>query len=566
MKRFAIIFLSLLILATGLALVMTQSGPSSLQAKLSGKSFSVPGKDVQLPAKPSQISETQPGSDIMTMEPAEQQPQTPAPETLGQSQIEAPAMSAGSDILSQLSKEQLDQLIMAAGQNAVKTAIKRVGPAVVSLSVTKESESSGNNLRNFFSDPFDRFFKFFENPDIPRNETALGTGFAFQWSDQKYILTNNHVAGKATNITVIFPDGKKLAAEFVGGDAFLDVAVIRLKNPDGHDLPTVEMGDSDAIEIGDYAIAIGNPLGLEQTVTSGIISAIGRDVRKPDGSGFFRDMIQTDAAINPGNSGGPLIDSTGRVVGINTAIALNTEGIGFAIPINAVKHILPQLIDKGKVQRAWLGVYIEDLTDELAHPFGLEANEGVLIQDVMKDGPSANALQSGDIVLSVNGQRVTTRKSLQDTIMYKTPGEVVHLDILRNGGRLTVQVTLGERPEESALNPTMPVTPESKPGEGTAEAIEKFGLKVQANSKELAEQLKLPTTEGVVISEVKPGSRAELAQLTPGTIILSVNLKPALTVQEWNEIVGALDENTRVVLLVIPRGSHIKSFLALPEK
>jgi serine protease Do len=550
MKRFLLISSSLLmVLSLGLALVLSQGGLTPMMKN--PPSLSGAGNEAQAAAakKPSN------GTDFLRPEPEAQPPAlTTEPE------LDVPAASV-LPAFAELSKEALDQLIIAAGENAIKHAIQRVGPAVVKIEVVKQGSTSRNPFRDFFNDPF--FRRFFGNPDnTPPSTTALGTGFAVEYQGQKYIFTNNHVAGNTSSIRVVFPDGKTVEAEFVGGDEFTDLAVIRLKNPDGHVLPVAELGDSDAIEIGDWAIAIGNPLGFQQTVTAGIISALERDVPKPDGNGYFRDMIQTDAAINPGNSGGPLVNSKGQVIGINTAIALNSEGIGFAIPINTAKRILPPLVAKGRVQRAWLGVQVQDLTDELAAQFGLSAKEGVLIADTIKNGPSAGILQTGDIVLSVNEERVTTVKSLQDQIMYRAVGEKVQLEILRNGQRTTVEVTLGERPAESAINPETP-TPEGQSEGQSGPALEKWGLQVQANSKELAEQFRRDTTEGVVVTQVRPGSRAYWANLQPGTLILAVNLRPVRTVEEWNERVGPMSEGEGVVLTIKPVGSNITRFVAL---
>jgi serine protease Do len=572
MKRFAIVFVSVFVLSAVLALVMTQGLPSSFQAKLAGLDWSKKSAPNDVQAKSSakgldQHAQNQPDTTTSTSEPANTQPQGPSTTETSNSALSATNQPVMTDLLSQLSKEQLDQLIIAAGENAVKTAIKKISPAVVSINVTKEANSS--EMREFFDNDFFKFF--FNNPNnsTPRNrsprEQALGTGFVFQWGTDKFILTNNHVVDKTTRITVVFPDGKELPAEFVGGDDFMDIAVVRLKNPSEHDLPTVELGDSEAIEIGDYAIAIGNPLGLQHTVTSGIISALGREIDKPNGRGTFRNMIQTDAAINPGNSGGPLVDSKGRVIGINTAIVLNTEGIGFAVPVNDVKKVLAQLIEKGTVQRAWLGVFIDDLTDELGAPFGLKANEGVLISDLAPNSPSTGVLQSGDIIVKVDGHIVATRKTLQDNIMYRKPGEKVQLEVLRNGERITLEVTLGERPSEVSVN-TAPQNPEGSSGESGSEAVEKFGLKVQGNNAEIAKKMRFSSNEGVVISDVKTDSRADLAQLTPGILIVAVNLKPVRTVQEWNDVMNSLDENQNVVLTILPSGGTVKRFIALPQK
>ena len=572
MKRFALVFASLvLILSVGLALVISQGMPNQLQDKLSTLDFSKKSPDA--------LAKTLTNNNLTKLQPMQEPPAAPqqpqpaeppqepstnqTPPQMAQPQPSPPTATVAPDLVSQLTKEQLDQLITAAGENAVKAAIKKVGPAVVLITVEKQGSDAKTPFDDFFkNDPF--FKRFFGTPDrTPHRENALGTGFAFDWNGQKYILTNNHVAGHTTRITVVFPDGKKLPAEFVGGDELLDIAVIKLKNPNGHDLPTVELGDSDKIEIGDYAIAIGNPLGFQQTVTSGIISALGRDVPKPDGNGEFRDMIQTDAAINPGNSGGPLVDSKGHVIAINTAIALNSEGIGFAIPINAAKRVLPQLIEKGTVKRAWLGVRIQDLTEDLAVPLGLQANEGVLIGDVVKDGPSYNVLQSGDVIVGVNGTKVTTTKSLQDAIMYRAPGEKVQLEISRNKEPMTVEITLGERPVESAVNqPT--AEPEGNKAEGNAgEAIEKFGLTVQLNSKSLADKYHQEKIDGLLVTEVKPDSRAELTGITPGTVIVALNLKPVLTLKDWNEVVGALADDANVVLTIVTPQSDTKVLVPL---
>nr|BAL59169.1 protease Do [Candidatus Acetothermum autotrophicum] len=482
----------------------------------------------------------------------------PAPVVLAQ----APTPAAPStDLFAQLTKEQIEQLIVAAGQNAVKTAIKKAGPAVVQLEVIKQS-SIRSPFEDFFDDPFWR--RFFGEPFGPQRgiERSLGSGFVIDYQGQRVIITNNHVVQNATSIRITLPEGRTLEGELIGGDAFLDVAVVRPKGPKVDELPTVELGDSDKIEIGDWAIAIGNPLGFEHTVTAGIISALHRDFPKPDGSGTFQDMIQTDAAINPGNSGGPLLDALGRVIGINTAIAVNAEGINFAIPINAALRVLPSLITSGKVTRAWLGVVIQELTEEIAPGFGVEPYSGVLIADVRPDGPSYGILQRGDIVLSVDGKPVKRVVELQQEIMYRPVGSRVQLEIVRNGARQTVEVTLGERPSEQALMGTMPGTPGQPIPQG--QGVEKFGLKVQALTPELAKQLNFPSTaEGVVIAEVQPGSRAFWAGLQVGDLIIEINRQPVKSLDDWNKLVSELPDDARLVLTIIPRGGGSARFVPL---
>ncbi|MCX8104113.1 MAG: trypsin-like peptidase domain-containing protein [Candidatus Bipolaricaulota bacterium] len=484
-------------------------------------------------------------------------PAQPAPVVLAQATTpEAP----NPDLFAQLTKEQIEQLIIAAGQNAVKTAIKKAGPAVVQLEVIKQG-SVRSPFEDFFNDPFWR--RFFGDPFRDRGvERSLGSGFIMDYQGQKIIITNDHVVQGATSIRITLPEGRTLEGELVGGDAFLDVAVVRPKGPNVEQLPTVELGDSDKIEIGDWAIAIGNPLGFEHTVTAGIISALHRDFPKPDGSGRFQDMIQTDAAINPGNSGGPLLDAWGRVIGINTAIAVNAEGINFAIPINAALRVLPSLIASGKVTRAWLGVVIQELTEEIAPQFGVEPYSGVLIADVRPDGPSYGILQRGDIVLSVDGKPVKRVTELQQEIMYRPVGSKVQLEIVRGGARQTVEITLGERPSEQALLGTTPDTPTQPIPQG--QGIEKFGLKVQALTPEIIRHLNLPSTaEGVVIAEVQPGSRAFWARLQVGDLIIEINRQPVKSLDDWNKFVSELPDDARVVLTIIPRGGGSARFVPL---
>jgi serine protease Do len=486
-----------------------------------------------------------------------ERPLPQAPVTLAQATTPA---APSTDLFSQLTKEQIEQLIVAAGQNAVKIAIQKASPAVVQLEVIRQS-SGRNPFEDLFSDPFWR--RFFGEPFGPQRgiERSLGSGFVTEFQSQKIIITNNHVVQGATSIRVTFPDRRSAEGELVGGDPFLDVAVVRLKDPNAHALPTVELGDSDKIEIGDWAIAIGNPLGFQHTVTAGIISALHRDFPKPDGSGQFQDMIQTDAAINPGNSGGPLLDALGRVIGINTAIAVNAEGINFAIPINAALRVLPSLLSSGKVSRAWLGVVIQELTDEIASQFGVEPESGILIADVRPDGPSYGILQRGDIVLSVDGKPVKRISELQQEIMYRPVGSKVQLEILRNGARQTVEVTLGERPSEQAL-----MGPLGVPGQPTpqGQGVEKFGLKVQSLTPQIAQQLNLPAdAQGVVIESVQPGSRAFWAGLQVGDLIIEINRQPVKSVDDWNKLVSELPDDARLVLTIIPRGGGSARFVPL---
>lgn len=463
-------------------------------------------------------------------------PQSPAVEAAG----EAPPIS--SPELEGWSKEELQSLVMAAGQDVAKQAIKAATPAVAQVTVTMEQQFY-NPFERFFDDPF--FRRFFGESPLPqkRVERGVGSGFLLEYGNNKYLLTNNHVVEGATSIKVILPDGRQFTGEAVGQDGELDVAVLRMEGGSG-ELPTVRLGDSDKMEIGDWVIAIGNPLGLQHTVTSGIISALDRTVPRPGGDGYFYHMIQTDAAINPGNSGGPLVNAKGEVIGINTAIAANSEGINFAIPINRLKRILPLLIEKGRVTRAWLGIYIKDITPDLAEYFGVQPGEGVLVNHVVAGSPADGILQRGDVVLSVMGQPVHSTDELQQAIMFRQLGERVSLEIMRQGQRMTLEVTVGERPDQAEL-----LREPDQEEQGT----KRFGLTVQENSPQVAQELNLVTDQGVVITAVDPGSAAYWAGLEAGDIILEVNRQQVNSLEQWNELIFQVEKGEKVMLTVMDK-------------
>ncbi len=437
--------------------------------------------------------------------------------------------------------------IAQSGQAAIKAAISRVAPAVVRVEATKDVSSWWEELLN---DPFFRRF-FGEPPFGERQVTSLGSGFIVEYQGVKYALTNNHVVDGAEAIRVTAQDGRVLEAELVGTDSWLDLAVLELKDAD--DLPTAPLGSSGALEVGDWVIAIGNPLGFDYTVTLGIVSALGRSVPRPDSSGYFRRMIQTDAAINPGNSGGPLVNAYGEVVGMNTIIARQTsqgvavEGINFAVPIDEIKRALPQLVSQGTVTRGWLGVYIQDITPGMEEEFGVTPGQGVLVADVVKGSPADEAgIQAGDVIVSVDDVPVGNTDELQTEIMYRSPGDVVQIGIIRDGKQLTIPVTLGERPGEEELAGVIP-------GE-TREGVKKFGLTVQAITPELAERYGLDTTRGVVVVAVEPGSKAYWGGVEEGDVILEVNREPIRSIDDWNRIVAQIPEGEDVLLTVLREG------------
>ena len=337
---------------------------------------------------------------------------------------------------------------------------------------------------------------------------------------------------KATEIKVKLDSGKEYDAKIVGRDPKTDLALIKVK-PEKNFPEPVTLGDSDSIRIGDWVMAVGNPFGLGQTVTTGIISAKGRII----GAGPYDDFLQTDAAINPGNSGGPLFNMKGEVVGINTAIIARGQNIGFAIPINMAKELLPQL-KSGKIIRGWLGVMIQDVTPELAKSFGLSTTKGVLVSDVTEDSPAEKAgLKRGDVITRFNGKEVRDSHMLSRTVAATRPKSKVTIDIIRNGKEKSLQVQIGTMPQgQEALSPE---------NAGT------WGLTVQEMTPDLARHLNLnPDEKGVVISGVEPGSPAADAGLRTGDIIKEINRKEIKDLGDYNSAIRKAGKSGSVLLLV----------------
>jgi serine protease Do len=415
-----------------------------------------------------------------------------------------------------------------------------VAHSVVNISTTQVVKGSPMQpflepnapFRDFFGEDF--FKRFFG--DIPQGEMrthALGSGFVID--ENGSILTNNHVIEKATEIKVKLENGKEYDAKVIGRDPKTDLALIQTKVD--ADLPKpVGLGDSDTIRVGDWVMAVGNPFGLGHTVTTGIISARGRII----GAGPYDDFLQTDAAINPGNSGGPLFNMKGEVIGINTAIVAQGQNIGFAIPVNMAKDLLPQL-KSGTIIRGWLGVLIQDITPELAKPFGLKEAQGVLLSDVMKGSPAEKAgLKRGDVLIRFNGKKVENAHTLSRLVAATPPDTKVEVDVIRDGKQKTIKVTIGTMSQEERgqlLETTMD-----------------WGLTVQDITPELARRLGLNLRQkGVVISDVEPGSRAAKAGLRRGDVIKEVQRQSIQNLSDYNRALEKAEQD-KTLLFLVKRG------------
>jgi len=382
------------------------------------------------------------------------------------------------------------------GPPSFRDIADKVRHSVVNVSTTQVVE--GSPLAPFFGlEPFgdlfgDPFLKRFHGRQPQKMEThALGSGFII--SSDGLILTNNHVVEKATEIKIKLDSDKEYSAKIIGKDAKTDLALIKIDADIKLSDPAV-LGDSDAMEVGDWVIAVGNPFGLGHTVTTGIISAKGRVI----GAGPYDDFLQTDAAINPGNSGGPLFNMSGEVIGINSAIVAQGQGIGFAIPINMAKNLLPQL-KTGKILRGWLGIMIQDISPEMAQALGLKSSQGALVSNVNQDSPAAKAgLLHGDVITQFDGQEIKDSHALSQMAANTAPGKEVRLRIIRDGKVKTLELTLGEMPEPGQQEMATPKEEKSS-----------WGLSIDQLTSDIAQRLGLdPNVQGVLITNVEAGSPA----------------------------------------------------------
>jgi serine protease Do len=410
-------------------------------------------------------------------------------------------------------------------------------PAVVNIStsrVVQPREQLRQPPAQKGANPFDDFFEHFfdKAPQRPYTSRSLGSGFII--SDDGYILTNYHVIAGADEVKVKLSDSREFKAQVKGGDEKLDLALLKIDAKDK--LPVAPLGDSDALEVGEWVMAIGNPFGLGQTVTTGIVSAKGRVI----GSGPYDDFIQTDASINPGNSGGPLFNTRGEVICINAAIIAGGHGIGFAIPVNMAKEIIPQLKEKGKVSRGWFGVSVQPVTPELAQSFGLAETKGVLVSEVMKDSPAEKAgLKSGDIIVEFDGKPIHEINELPRIAANMAVGKKALVKILRNGKIEEKTVIIGMGKEAGG-----------RPG---AIIQDKLGMIVTDLNSELAAKLGLKETTGVLVAEIKPGGAAETAGMAVGDIIMQVDGTPVATAADFASAVASRAKET-VVRFLLRRG------------
>ncbi|HIO61822.1 MAG TPA: Do family serine endopeptidase, partial [Deltaproteobacteria bacterium] len=379
-----------------------------------------------------------------------------------------------------------------------------------------------------------------QNPNRQFRQQGMGSGSIID--SKGYILTNHHVVGEADRILVILYDGTEKEAKLVGTDPETDIAVVKIE---GNGLPVLPMGNSDEILVGEDVIAVGNPFGLIQTVTYGIISAKGRS---NVGINEYENFIQTDAAINPGNSGGPLVSLRGEIIGVNSAIFTRSggyQGIGFAVPINMARKIMRDLIDKGTVSRGWLGVGIQNVSHDLAQAFQLDNTKGSLITGVMPDTPAKKAgMRKGDVVIRINEKSIRDSNHLRNEIANAGAFADIEIELIRDGKSVIIQLKLDERPRKLGQ---IKVAPQAVP---TIEQVEMLGMIVEELTEKTAKQLGIETGSGIVIVEVKPGSPAEKTGLLPGMIVQEVERHAIANLSIFKELVSEMDPEKGILLLI----------------
>lgn len=435
---------------------------------------------------------------------------------------------------------------------------KKQNPAVVNVSTKAKPEKAHNNFRSpgrrrgpgqgRFPDPFRDFYDRFFGEQRPNQKPKRGMGSGFIIDNEGHILTNYHVIEGADEIIVLLENEgseKEYTATLIGSDSKTDIALIKINRDEKtpKEFPFLRLGSSEPLEVGEWVVAIGNPFGLSHTVTVGVVSALGRSI----GAGPYDEFIQTDASINPGNSGGPLLNIEGEVIGINTAIISGNTGgnvgIGFAIPIDIAKGILQDLKEKGSVTRGWLGVMIQKITPELAKSFGLNQSEGALVGDVIPDGPAFKAgVKRGDVIVRFDGKDVKDMEDLPKIVAVTAPNKIVNVDVIREGSPKTLRVTI------EVLKDTQ--------GAVVAKA-DPLGLQVQDITPELAQNLQLEDTEGVLVSDVTPGGSAGESGIRRGDVIAEINRAPINNSQDYRRLLGSVQAGASVLFLVKRGGTTI---------
>jgi len=450
-----------------------------------------------------------------------------------------------------ISEQSVDLLTRTGKAMAEVTAA--VKPAIVNISTTRTIKVAGGG-DPFFDDPFfKRFFgeQFGRQRQQPKEHKSAGLGSGVIVSPDGYIITNSHVIKDADEIKVTLTDKKEYTGRVIGSDLKTEIAVVKIE---ATDLPTVSWGNSDALQVGEVVLAVGNPYGLNQTVTMGIVSALGR---ANVGIADYEDFIQTDAAINPGNSGGALVNIKGELVGINTAIYTTSggyQGIGFAIPSNMVKSIMASLIKEGKVVRGWLGVTIQKVTPELAKQFNLKEDAGALVGDIMENSPAEKAgLQRGDIILEYDGKKIEEPNILRNMVANNLPGEEHTAMVMRDGKTKHVTITIGELPSD--VQQTVETT--------DVQNVMK-GITVQDMSPEIAKKLRIPDKiKGVIISDIDDSSMAA-GILAQGDVIQEINRKKVIDTKNYSDFVSKIKKDESVLLLIYRGGASL--FVTLSQK
>lgn len=454
-----------------------------------------------------------------------------------------------------------DSAILERSSRALANIVKKARPAVVHITVEKTAkrrEQAIQGMEELFNHPF--FEQFFgpyyreQRPQQKRDYTQKGQGSGFIISKDGHILTNNHVVEDADIIKVMLSDKREFKARVIGTDPQTDVALIKIEEPSN--LPVLPLGDSDKLDVAEWVIAIGNPFGLSQTVTLGVVSATGRS---SVGITEYENFIQTDAAINPGNSGGPLLNGRGEVIGINTALFSRTGGymgIGFAIPINMAKAIEGQLLEFGKVTRGWLGVVIQNMDKDLADSFKLKNSSGILVSEVQPDSPAMEAgLEQGDVILSLNNDELTDVSALRNKIALLRPGTTAKLEIIRDGQNKEIQVTIGQQPDDFGKGGSY---------SNNTNTLKKYGFSLQELEGELADKFGYEPGSGLIISDVEPGSPAAKAGLKPGHLIETINRQPVKNLSDVNRIMES-NGNSKL-LLRVRSGNHATYVVLTPTR